>query len=175
MVSCQPINMKTNLVQMWNMGESRGVFPLKEINPDSILGYLTKEPRFSRFRYILSISGLESQFNVSDIDNVYTLFVPDDESLINIPESMFVNMDKGTARSIIQASTLHDRITGLLLKDSRSQYLPCINDQYRILVTNPHLYQTVINETNLIRQTDIPAGNGLIHVVSNIIWPYNKF
>tara|TARA_A100001011_G_scaffold394642_1_gene487562 strand:- start:31255 stop:31749 length:495 start_codon:yes stop_codon:yes gene_type:complete len=164
--------MKTNLIQTYDMGDNRGLFPVEDINPNSISGILNTNTEFSNFNYIMKLSGLTEKYNKSGIDNEYTLFVVDNNCL---REDVLINMDKGTAISIIDSSTLKNRITGNLLTDTKSQYLPCVKDSYKLLITNPNPYQTVINNSIIIQETDIQAINGLIHVVSNIIFPYNLF
>ena len=47
-----------------------------------------------------------------------TFFAPPDEYLRHIPEGVFVNMDRGTARSLIMSLTLDRRIPYVLLADS---------------------------------------------------------
>ena len=177
MVSCGPTYQVTDHIQMYNMGDSRGPFPQKINEPTTLAGIISNTPQFSKFRYILRISGLEAQYNTTQPwDNQgYTLFVPDDQYLQDIPQTVLVNMDKLTAREIIQASTLNRRITAAILQDSPSQYLPSYNRKYRLLVTNPDPLITLINNDIVITQTDISSSNGIIHVTNGILWPYPKF
>jgi hypothetical protein len=96
--------------------------------------------------------------------------VPSDNNLRNIPESVFVNMDLLTAKSIIKTSTLNNRITGDILSDSPCSYFMSNNPSNRLFITNVNGQTSIYNDINVIK-TDIIATNGIIHIIDGLIWP----
>ena len=93
-----------------------------------------------------------------------------DDFLKYIPESVFVNMDLVTARNIIQASTLENRITSEILKDSKCSFFTTMNKYNRLSVKNNNINIILNNNINVI-QTDIICTNGIIHIIDSLIIP----
>jgi uncharacterized surface protein with fasciclin (FAS1) repeats len=139
---------------------------------NSIMDILNKNPKFSIFKYIMKLSGMDLIYD--DAMANFTLFVPSDECLKQIPEGVFLNLDIGSARDIIKTHTLKNRITYDLLKDSPISYLMSVNESEKLSITNIS-GTTTINNCTCIIQPDLLACNGIIHVVNNMIWPYSFF
>ena len=70
MVSCGPTYEITDHIQMYNMGDFRGPFPQKINEPTTLAGIISNTPEFSKFRYILRLSGLESEYNKRCVVNI---------------------------------------------------------------------------------------------------------
>ena len=168
MTSVGPYHQKTNLTFMFDKSDLRGPLPQKVESPNSLSNIISMNPDFSKFRYILRLSKLDAIYN--DIQANFTLFVPSDDALINIPESVFVNMDLLTARHIVKTSTLNSRITSDILSDSPCSYFMTNNSANRLFVTNVNGQSTIDNHINVIG-ADIMAVNGIIHVVDGLIKP----
>jgi len=168
MTSVGPYHQKTNLTFMFDKSDLRGPLPQKVEHPNSLSSIISMNPDFSKFRYILRMSKLDGLYN--DMQANFTLFVPSDAALINIPESVFVNMDLLTARHIVKTSTLNNRITSDILSDSPCSYFMTNSPANRLFVTNVNGQITIDNHINVIG-TDIMAVNGIIHVVDGLIQP----
>ena len=89
------------------------------INPNSVLGFVQKNPNYSTFAQILKISGLESIYNDPQLNS--TVFVPSDKHLKN--NVNIHGMDQGTAAGIVKFSTLNRVIDSKLIKDVRGSGL----------------------------------------------------
>ena len=168
MVSIGPYNQSTNFTHMFDMNDLRGPLPLVHTRPNSLSDIILKEPTFSRFNYILQLAKLQPFYD--DLAANFTVFVPSDASLKYIPESVFTNMDIGTARHIIKSSTLNRRITADILEDSPASYLLTQNPPNRLFVTNINGRTYIDNHINVL-QKNIQANNGIIHIVDKLLFP----
>jgi uncharacterized surface protein with fasciclin (FAS1) repeats len=154
---------------MWDIHDLRGCLPEEKQCPTSISGIIEQNSNFSKFKYILELSGLKGIYNASQAD--FTLLVPSDKSLSNIPEGIFLNMDNATARHIVQSSTLRRRIPIELLEDSPAAYFQTKVPHNPLFITNMNGI-TYINNSIRIIQSNIEGSNGIIHVIDNLIIPY---
>jgi transforming growth factor-beta-induced protein len=168
MTSIGPYHQKTNMTFMFDKHDLRGSLPQKTECINSISNIISMNPDFSKFRYILRLSKLDNLYN--DKQANFTLFVPSDACLSNIPDAVFVNMDLLTARSIIKASTLNRKITSDILSDSPCAYFMSNSSINRLFVSNNNGQILINNNINVIGK-DIMAENGIIHVIDNLIWP----
>lgn len=168
MTSIGPYSEKTNLSYMYDKVDLRGPLPQKKDFPNSLAWLISMTPNFSRFRYILRLSKLDNM--LCEQNSNYTVFVPTDESLSNIPENIFLNMDVLTARSIIQASILKRKITSDILSDNPCSYFMTLNPYTRLFITNVNGQTTIDNNINIIN-SDIMANNGIIHITDGLIKP----
>lgn len=168
MTSIGPYSEKTNLSYMYDKVDLRGPLPQKIDIPGSLSWIISMTPNFSKFRYILRLAKLDDM--LCDLNVNYTVFVPTDESLSDIPENVFLNMDLLTARSIIQASILKRKITSDILSDSPCSYFMTLNPYTRLFVTNVNGQTSIDNHINIIK-SDIMANNGIIHATNGLIKP----
>ena len=168
MTSIGPYSQKTDATYMFNFTDIHGPFPKKIENPNSISDVICNNSCFSKFKYILNLSKLDGIYN--DIQANFTIFVTSDDFLKYIPESVFVNMDLVTSRNIIQASTLENRITSEILKDSKCSFFTTMNQYNRLSVKNMN-NNTILNNNINVIQTDIICTNGIIHIIDSLIIP----
>ena len=172
MVSNFPMSMSYNNTHMFDFTDIRPC--VKKNNTkychNSIMDILNKNPNFSKFRYIMKLSGMDLIYDDAMAD--FTLFVPSDDCVRAIPEDVFLNLDIGSARDIVKTHTIKRRITYDLLKDSPISYFFSTNDSEKLSVTNISGI-TTINNCSCVLYPDIQACNGIIHVVNNMIWPYS--
>jgi uncharacterized surface protein with fasciclin (FAS1) repeats len=165
MVSIGPYSQSYNMTHMFNIQDIQGC-PKKCTN--ALMSAINLNPDFTKFKFMLNLSGLEKTYN-SNQTNI-TLFVPSDKSLEQLPEDIFLEMDQLTARNIILASTLKNRITSDLLKDSPASYFITKNPIAKLFITNIK-NKTYINNCIKVIKEDIETSNGLIHVINGLIWP----
>lgn len=168
MTSIGPYSEKTNLSYMYDKVDLRGPLPQKIDILGSLSWIISMTPNFSKFRYILRLAKLDNM--LCDLNVNYTVFVPTDESLSDIPENVFLNMDLLTARSIIQASILKRKITSDILSDNPCSYFMTLNPYTRLFVTNVNGQTSIDNHINIIK-SDIMANNGIIHATNGLIKP----
>ena len=170
MTSIGPYSQKTDSTYMFNFKDIHGPFPKKIENSNSISDIICNNSFFKKFKYILNLSKLDSIYN--DIQANFTIFVTSDDFLKYIPESFFVNMDLVTARNIIQASTLENRITSDILKDSKCSFFTSMNKYNRLYIKNNNNNNNIILNNNInVIQKDIICTNGIIHIIDSLIIP----
>jgi uncharacterized surface protein with fasciclin (FAS1) repeats len=164
-----PTTMSLSNSHMYDFVDLRpsSISPTK-YNPTSLMYIIDNHPDFTKFSYIIKLARLDRIYN--DIQANFTVFVPSDSLIQNIPEGVFTNLDISTARQIVQASTLRYKITSELLSDSPSTYFFTMNPIEELFITNISDI-TYINNCTKVIYYNIEACNGIIHVIDNIIWP----
>jgi hypothetical protein len=150
------------------MTDLRGPLPEKPTCPHSISGILARGNDTKLFSYMLELSGLQGLYDSPEAD--FTLFVVPDGILHHL-EGSITNMDRSTARHIIQSSTLRRRIIAALLEDSPAAYFYTEDKPNQLFVTNMNNTTYVNNDAVVVRK-DIHANNGVIHHVDKLVIPY---
>lgn len=168
MVSIGPYSQAMNFTHMFDMSDLRGPIPILEHKPYSLAYFLDVSSRFTRFHYILKLSGLEGEYD--DPQKNCTLLIPTDDAISHIPDEVFINMDRGTARNIVKCCTLNRRISGAILEDSPVCYFLTELAANRLFISNIN-GKTYINNNIEVIEKDLVAMNGLVHVTSDLIWP----
>ena len=170
MVSIGPDTQSYNFSHMYKIPDIRGPCPLKVNCPNTLMDIITKDPDFSKFRYMVKIARLDSILNGVQAD--FTLFIPSDKAIKDLGDEVFINMDDSTARHIVMSSMLNRRITSELLADSPASYFITRDPPNRLFVTNISGKTYINNEINII-YPDVITSNGIIHVIDKLIWPVN--
>jgi uncharacterized surface protein with fasciclin (FAS1) repeats len=169
MVSCGPDVQSLYYTHMYTFTDYRSdTKPEVCITKGSLYDIINTNPSFSLFKKVIERAGMIGQLNNINAD--FTLLVPLDSSLKHIPKEYFENMDSGLAKQILGASSLRRTISSELLKSSPVSYFYTVNPNMRAYVTNINGITTINNCATVIKY-DIPANNGMIHIVSNIIAP----
>lgn len=145
----------------------------------SIAWYINTNNEFSIFKRILFRSGMTELFSTQQ--SYKTLLIPTDsfirENLFEKDktkeEIFFQLLDVGTARGIVNSSTLPDIINSDILKSSPNAYYITKDHKMRMYIFNVS-GQTFINTGNQpikVVSFDICLGNGIIHIIDNLIIP----
>lgn len=168
MVSIGPYIQSHDYTHMFDIPDYRK--PLTQFNTraGSIMGLLQHNKDFSKFKFLVELANMEGILD--DPQANCTVFVPSDVYLKDkYSDSLFVNMDRGTAKKIVQYSIIDRRIGYELLSAS-----PAIYYFTRLKATPKLLCETVNGQTKLngcavIVKPNVPLNNGLIHVVDNLL------
>jgi hypothetical protein len=168
MTSCGPYQEITNITHFWDKGDLRGNPVGPFYNADSITGILYNDKRFSRIYYVLVRAALAKYYDT--IQANCTFFAPMDHYLSNIPEGVFVNMDRGTARGIIKVLTLDRRIPYELIADAPISNYHTRYPPNKLFITNVS-GETYINNSIRVTPGDIKANNGIVILIEGLIWP----
>ena len=168
MTSCGPNTQSMNFSHMFQFNDINGRLPKKTYSKNSIMDVIEYHPDFTKFSYIIKLAEMDDIFGKNQAN--FTLFVPSNTSIKNIPEDIFLNMDQGDAKNIVQASLLDYRIPKELLTDSPAAYFNTLSPQNRIFVTNINSKTKINNNLNVVH-FDIICTNGIIHVVDKLITP----
>jgi len=153
---------------MFQFNDKNGKLPIKTYSKNSIMDLINYHPDFTKFLYILKLSEMDVILDKKQAN--FTIFVPSDTAIKNIPDDVFLNMDQGDAKNIVQSSLLDYRIPKELLVDSPAAYFNTLSPQNRMFVTNINLNTKINNNLNVI-YFDIICTNGIIHVVDKLIKP----
>lgn len=138
------------------------------INKNSMYDFFTSNGNFKKFLKLVEKADRNGYIN--DNQAHYTLFVPADKFLENLPDEYFDSMDMGTARDIFNSLATQRRIDANLLTASPVFYLTTLNPEMRMYVTNINGYTKINNCVNVVRYNVI-ANNGIIHIVDGLIAP----
>ena len=168
MVSSGPYTQSMNQTHMFDLPDLRGPLPIIIKCPNSLSGIVDSHPDFTKFKYMLNLAKLDTLYG--DLQADFTIFVPSDNALRHINNNVFLNMNKNTARHIIKSSTLKRKITSAILSDSPASWFHTMDPPNRLFVTNIN-GKTYLNNTINVVHKDIPASNGIIHVIDGLIWP----
>lgn len=168
MTASYPYNESRNYRFMFDLQDYKE--PRSQVRgcPNTVLEYLKKNDKdFSAFLHIIKIAKMEDIFAQPQCWR--TVFVPSNEYL-NMDN--IKNIDQGTAKSIVNFSTLQRSIDKELLTASPASYFI---SEYKplpqLLVTNISGI-TQVNGCANITDFDIKLGNGIIHVVNRPLVPY---
>ncbi len=137
-------------------------------NPDSILGFIYNNPKFSKFFKITERAMMVGQLN--NIQANFTIFIPSNDSLQHIPDEFLNTMDDGMAKQIVSASILDRKIDKLLLTRSPVSYFHTKNPEMRMYITNIR-GKTEINGMANVIEWDIERSNGIIHIIDTLLVP----
>ena len=171
MTSQGPYTQSFNFTHMYNLGDLRSQstkYKKITVCPNSLLDIIYNHPDFTKMKYMMEISGLESIYN--NLQANFTIFVPSDKALSGIRDDIFLNMDRGTARGIIQSSTLNKKIPSELLTDSMACYFYSLYPPNRLYMNTIRGELYINNDIRVIGK-DILATNGIIHVIDKLIDP----
>jgi hypothetical protein len=138
---------------------------------NSISGILRSTRSFSKFFYIMHLSGLLSIYDDINYEGT-TLFVPVDSGFIMTDEDM-IQMEKLTAIDIIKRHTINTVVPFNLLLNSASFVLDTKHPNKKLLISHdikktPPLVK-INNVTTLVLQ-DIIAANGIIHGINSLLY-----
>jgi len=164
MVSNGPSWQPANMTHMYDFNDRRGVVPITAKN-NSLFGILTQNPRFSKMAEIVLKAKMEIILQEKQSD--FTFFITPNEAIEDINVDF---IDVGLAKQIVLMSLLDNKIYMKVLRQSPCRYLNTKNNRQRLYVTC--LYdEVIINENSKVVIADIPADNGIIHIVSNLLIP----
>jgi uncharacterized surface protein with fasciclin (FAS1) repeats len=169
MVSYAPNVQYLNFQHMFDFTDYRSKNkPELCLTEGSIYCFLSKNPEFSKFKSIIDKANLAGFFNDSQIN--ITLFVPHNNFLSDFPDDFFKTLDIGTARHILDASSIPKRLKKDLLTSSPVCYFYTKNPAMRMYVTNINNI-TRINNCARIVQYDLEMNNGIIQIIDNLLIP----
>jgi uncharacterized surface protein with fasciclin (FAS1) repeats len=171
MVSIAPYGLALDLTHMYDITDipqSCSDTLVIEYPSCSLMSKIGVTPEFSKFKRIVLVAGME-EFLSNKLSDL-TMFIPNDSSLSDVPDSAFMDMDRGTARHIIRNMTMKKRIPSELLTQSPTGLFSSLDSDNRLFVGTAHGV-LMLNEQIEVVEVDIEAGNGLIHITNGILWP----
>ena len=170
MTSNTPATQAYNFTHMFDQPDLRTCSSNKKpvYSQNSMMSIIDKHPDFTKFKYMIQLSDFQEIFDDSQTN--FTVFIPSDDTLQKIGKNVFTNMDRTTARSIINASILNHRIPSEILADSPASYFATRHKYDRLFITNINGRTYLNNCVNVIHK-DWIASNGIIHVIDGLIVP----
>jgi uncharacterized surface protein with fasciclin (FAS1) repeats len=143
----------------------------------NIVGYLDKQPdSFSLFRQILERTGTAAFLNAY---GAYTCFAPTNSGvktyLSKIGASSVDAADVETLKGMVRLHLLEDTLYTNSFTDGK---MPVITMYGQFLITsvanNNGVSSYLINRQALVQRSNIRVGNGVIHVLDNVLMPATK-
>ena len=168
MTSCGPNTQPMNYTHMFDFNDINGNTPIKTYSKNSIMDVIYNHPDFTKFSYIIKLAEMDGLLNGKQAN--FTIFVPSDTAIKYIKKDVFLNMDQGDAKNIVNSSLLNSRIPKELIVDSPAAYFNTLSPQNRLFVTNINEI-TKLNNYLTVLHFDIVCTNGIIHVVDKLIDP----
>lgn len=153
--------------QMYDIKDWRGSIPKPTLCYNTLAQYLRENEDTQIFYYLLTLTGMLGIFN-SNQANV-TLLVPSDKELKSkIPDSLIKNMDKYTAREIVQYCTIPTKTPLAFFQNTPAKYVNTRIDSGTLLVENIS-GQIYLDRMAKIIRGDIILDNGIIHIIDNLL------
>lgn len=171
MTSYSPATQSYNFNHMVSFVDYRpavGDEPKPCVEKNSIYHYLEANPQFSKFKRIVDKAGMLGFLSNSQAN--FTVFVPMDKYLTQIPEEFFKNMDIGLAKQIVKASCVDRKIDASLLVSNPVCYYNTKNPEMRLYITNIR-NKTRINNCVSVVEYNVNLSNGMIHLIDGLIVP----
>lgn len=140
----------------------------------NITGYLDEHPdSFSEFRQMLTITGYD---NLLSVYGHYTLFLPTNDAvdayLKDINKTSLDEVDPQELKDIVSFHILNDTLHTISFTDGK---LPVLTLYGQYLVTGAANIEgqtsITVNRQADITQSNISAGNGIIHVINHVLQP----
>ena len=165
-----PYTQSFNYTHMFDfIDPNANCFKYARYRKNSLYGKLVETNTFSIFKRIVQQADMN---NILDNEQAnFTLFVPSDEYILKkYGINVFINLDKGTAVSIVKSSMLDKRITSELLQYSPMSYFFTKYPPNKLYISNVNFDMT-INCSVKTLEKDIICDNGIIHVVDDFVNP----
>ena len=170
MTSCYPTWTYLDLIQTYDLPDKRRILAKKPVySPNTIMNFLDSE-EYSIFRFIATTAQMTEKMDQELFNS--TLFVCSDENLKkNYTEDFFMNLDRNTARTLLNYHTLTRQINLKSLLTRRACKIDTKNpkSQLNIACQNGTI---LINSQAYVLQ-DIARSNGNILIVDNLLAPEN--
>jgi uncharacterized surface protein with fasciclin (FAS1) repeats len=142
-------------------------------NNNTIMGIIENNPDFTIFSGIVKKAGYIGK--LMDPQSDFTVFVASDYELKKRYTKEFIEtIDKGMSIKILDYSMMNRKIDQYLLQSSPVTILPTLDR------SNSMHIDTICGITKLSNNTKIihfnhPSDNGIIHVIDNLLIPYNTY
>jgi len=139
----------------------------------NIYSYLQQDSQFSMFKQIVDKAGYASFLNTY---GTYTLFLPNNDGvsayLKATNQASVDNIDAATAKQLVGITLIADTIGTQFFTDGKLRS-PSTLGQYLITgaINVNGVTTTIINKQANLVQGNIRVGNGLIHVIDNMLVP----
>ncbi len=105
-------------------------------------------------------------------DGPFTVFAPTDEAFAKLPKGTVETLLKPENKEKLKAILLYHVAAGqVLAKDVATMPLPTINGQRAEVVVKSG---KVMIDKATVTQTDVVAGNGVIHIIDTVLMPSDK-
>jgi uncharacterized surface protein with fasciclin (FAS1) repeats len=143
------------------------------IGSNTLMGIIENNQDFTIFsgivkkaRYICKLMDPEEDF---------TIFVPSDFELKKRHSKEFLdNIDISMAKNIVNFSMMNRKIDKYLIQSSPVTILPTLDRSNSMHITTTYGITLLSNDIKVIHFNH-PSDNGILHVVDNLLIPYNSY
>lgn len=140
---------------------------LPDVEQLSITEIVSNNPKFSILKAAVIRAGLAETL---DGNGSFTVFAPDNDAFAaaGLSASDIDNLSPATLQSILLYHTLGTKVNAANVPAGPNAAVETLNENPIYLTINN---QGVFINGVLVKQTDIEANNGVIHVISNVLMP----
>lgn len=137
---------------------------------DSLMGVINENIDLSIFSKLIKKANYD--IKLSSVQADFTIFVPSDNELQKTYSTEFLNnIDKGLAIQIINNSIMNRKLDQTLIQSTPLGKYPTLDRSNSLNITTIN-NESIINNRIKIIHFNQPASNGIIHVISDFIIPY---
>lgn len=135
--------------------------------PKTIADTAASAPQLSTLNKLIQDAGMGDQLRGT---GPYTVFAPSDEAFKALPKSTFDSLagNKEQLKAVLSYHVLSGKMTAGELKTGNAKTLEGAN----VALSKSGTYLTV--EDAVVTQADLPATNGVVHVIDRVLMPPKK-
>lgn len=135
--------------------------------PVSIVDTAARTPQLSTLNRLIADAGLADTLRAA---GPYTVFAPSDEAFKAVPAKTMAELaaDKELLKSVLSYHVLPSKVTAADVKNGNAKTVQGANLALAKAGT------TVTVEDAVVTQADVPASNGVVHVIDRVLMPPKK-
>jgi uncharacterized surface protein with fasciclin (FAS1) repeats len=135
--------------------------------PSPITDTAQRTPQLSTLAKLINDAGLAETLRG---DGPYTVFAPSDEAFKAVPAATLQALasDKELLKSVLTFHVLPGKVSGADVKNGNAKTVQGAN----VALSKSGSFITV--EDAVVTQADVPASNGVVHVIDRVLMPPKK-
>lgn len=132
--------------------------------PATIAETAARTPQLSTLNRLIQEAGLADTLRA---DGPYTVFAPSDEAFKALPAKTLADLaaDKAQLRAVLSYHVVAGKLTAAEVKNGSQKSLQGAN----LALAKAGSFVTV--EDAMVQQADVPATNGVVHVIDRVLMP----
>lgn len=135
--------------------------------PATVADAAARNPQLSTLNKLIGDAGLADTLKGP---GPYTVFAPSDEAFKAVPPATLAELskDKAKLKEVLSYHVLPGKVAAADVKNGNAKTVQGAN----VALAKAGSYVTV--EEAMVTQADVPAGNGVVHVIDRVLLPPKK-
>ncbi len=160
-----------DLVQSYDLKDTRRFPPKETYDKNSVYGYLRDQQDYKIFTHLLRVSNMDKKADHPQFDS--TIFICKDEILVKYyGEDFFMNMDRNKALTLITFHMLNRKIGKKTLMGRNGCSLQTKREESQVMIDVLD-NQLIINRQAKVVSDELKVGNGYLYEIDNLLIPEN--